>query len=79
MPVEDHPVHPKTKIDNSFRYGCNNLKRERGTYLFREFVGGSIAVKFIQNRMSLDCQYDSSETDPACEDCKHSKRKDEGN
>ena len=26
MPVEDHAVHEKTRIDDSHRYGCHNRK-----------------------------------------------------
>lgn len=69
MPVLDHPVHEKVKIGKDFRYGCFN-KKPRDSYLFREFVGGHIEVKFIEHRMSKECRYDMSLTDPACEGCK---------
>ena len=71
MPVIDHEVHEKVKINSStFRYGCFN-KRQYPNYLFREFVGNRIEVKYIEHRMSRECRYDKSLTDYACEGCEH--------
>jgi len=32
MPVDNHPVHERTKTDDSFRYGCNNHPKRGGGY-----------------------------------------------
>ena len=78
MPVDDHPVHESTKIDSSFRYGCNNRKRPSGGYYAPNRVYGfdgafTVELKWIRFRLSEPCQFDLAETDPGCADCRHKK------
>jgi len=76
MAVLTHEVHEKVKIDINKPYGCHGfgnrykgyLVQERsyrndGTYVLRD--------KFIEYRMSHECRYDMSLTDPRCENCKN--------
>ena len=75
MPVDDHPVHEKTKIGKDFRYGCHNHKPfNKGYYapdrIYRPDGTFYIVQKFIPFVMSRNCKFDLSRTDPACRDCK---------
>lgn len=76
VPVDDHPVHEKTKITSDFRYGCHNHKpyakgyyapdreyRPDGTYYLR--------LVFIPHTMSARCKYDLNKNDSACKGCRH--------
>ena len=79
MPVEDHVVHEKVKIDSTFRYGCNSVRnpnrsmsgyhapdrryRPDGTYYQ--------VLTFIPHTNTTDCRsFALWDTDPACADCK---------
>lgn len=67
MPVIDHPVHEKTAIDKTHRYHCWNGERpKQGSIIHSEFSGESWPY-----RMSSECRYDLSVTDPSCSECKH--------
>lgn len=79
MPVEDHEVHEKVKIDDSFRYGCNSVRnpnREMKGYFApdrRYKPDGTFYV--VQTRipyvMSKPCRnFYLWDTDANCRDCK---------
>lgn len=75
MPVEDHPVHARTKITSNYRYGCHNgLRTSPGYYAEdRQYKTDGTFVRvlrFIENKMSRDCKYDNPR-DQHCEGCKH--------
>lgn len=79
MPVENHPVHEKTRIGADFRYGCHNRKDFASGYRAIDRVAGSNGYEAVWHMcsvvipftMSRDCQYDLSASDAACEGCKH--------
>ena len=68
MPVIDHDVDPSTQKGADFRYGCWNHQRAEGYWASTWSWHGKA---FIAHRMSLECRYDMSITDPNCTDCKH--------
>lgn len=79
MPVEDHPVHPKVRIDSTFRYGCHNREPYAEGYYAPDrhyFPDGRFEVRNVSiKRVSTDaCQYDRSQHDAACEGCKHKEQ-----
>lgn len=67
MPVVEHEVHTHGVRDDAHRYGCFNRKP------FREWCESSslMDASHWPFRMSRECRYDRSETDPACKGCKH--------
>lgn len=65
MPVLDHEVHPSTKVGPEYRYGCWNKPRPGNLVN----MGGKFGLRTF--RMSRDCRYDMSISDPNCTDCKH--------
>lgn len=67
MPVVDHQVHPHGVRDDGHRYGCFNRKPFKKTVVVEDWQG----VYRWPFRMSMECRYDRSETDPACAGCKH--------
>lgn len=78
MPVIDHGQHDSTKKDSqAHRYGCWNRPDEFEPYTivqdgWRVFGADLIPRRAeIEFRMSHECRYDRSETDPACAGCKH--------
>ena len=81
MPVEDHPVHSSTRIDDTFRYGCHNRNERTEAYYAQQRVAGTDGYKptwwleriRIPFRMSRDCRYDMATTDLACSGCKWRK------
>jgi hypothetical protein len=58
-------------------YGCYNREIEKGYYaparLYRANGSFVMCAKYILHRMSTDCKYDKSATDPRCAGCKHIK------
>lgn len=76
MPVLDHEVHPSVKVGPAHRYGCWNRNGHAPGYFAprrRFFSNGSFEMGcvFVPDRMSQECRYDMSLTDPNCTDCKH--------
>lgn len=74
MTVPDHPVHPRTKINDSFRYGCNNSERKPGyTTHVRHYYGNSFFMveQYIEDVMSKVCHVPPG--NPACEGCMKEK------
>lgn len=79
MAVIDHAVHDKVKIAEDKPYGCHNGDRDcKGYYAPQRFSGSDgykpmfryEAVR-VPHRMSKECRYDMSLTDPRCNGCKH--------
>lgn len=73
-PVDDHPVHEKTKIGKDFRYGCHDHKPfSKGYYapdrVYKPDGTFYLIQTFIPFVMSRACKYDLK-NDPACRDCK---------
>lgn len=77
MPVDDHPIHPSTQKGDDFRYGCWNGDREFLGYTAPnrqlDLVTGEFVLYalWIDHKMSRDCRFDMSDTDPNCRGCKH--------
>lgn len=81
MPVVDHEVHPHGVRDDGHRYGCHNRpdEFEPAVWLQDGWMPAVIdgeptrlpRMIDIEFRMSNECRYDRSETDPACAGCKH--------
>mgnify|MGYP000426815691 CR=1 FL=1 len=86
MPVEDHEIHPMTRVGSDFRYGCHDKPRRRLKYqvkngfkLIHAGAGNYESVqmwKTIEDVGSIDCHTDKHDfalgkPDPACEGCKH--------
>jgi hypothetical protein len=80
MPVIDHPVHEKTKIDSTYRYGCFNRKGYAEGYRAPNRYQTSdgytavfkIEAKFIPFTMSRECitaKTGWAKNDPACQGC----------
>lgn len=78
MPVEDHDVHEKVKVDHTFRYGCNSLRnpnRSMGEYyspdrVYRPNGTFYVILRNNEHRMSKSCRnFYLWDTDPACEGC----------
>ena len=81
MPVDDHPVHPSTKVGPDWRYGCWNREEYTEAYSAPNRRSGANGYEptfwmervRIPFRMSRPCQYDLSATDWMCEGCKRRK------
>lgn len=75
-PVDDHPVHEKTKIGSDFRYGCYNRKPFADGYYAKDRIyrgNGTFyeVLTYIKHVNTTECQYDRYATDPACAGCTH--------
>lgn len=79
MAVIDHAVHKKVKIAADKPYGCHNREWDSKGYYAPNRMAGSDGYKpmfryeavRIPHRMSQECRYDMSLTDPRCGGCKH--------
>ena len=79
MPVEDHPVHPSTRIDEAFRWQCNNRPPFAKGYMAPDgyapaYAGATqmhVQMKFVRHEMTTTCQNDIRATDAGCRGCKH--------
>lgn len=78
MPVEDHPVHEKTRIGKDFRYGCFDRDEYNKGYWAPDRVWGddgqfTVGLKWIPYKMSRGCltaETGQALTDPNCQGCK---------
>ena len=75
MPVDDHPVHPKTKRAADAVYGCHNRKPFSTGYMAPDRVykpDGTyhIILRRIPFAMSQLCKYDLWHSDWGCLECK---------
>lgn len=83
MPVDDHPVHPKTIRADGTLWGCNTSRpgytgRKPGYwapagYVLREVHDGMAVVeplaKWVKDTSSLECHTTTRFDDPACKGC----------
>ena len=74
MPVEDHEVHEKVKIESDKPYGCHSKPRTETGYQApdrRYKPDGTFYVvqTKIFNKMSKPCRYDKYQEDPRCTAC----------
>lgn len=80
MPVEDHEVHPSTKVGKDYRYGCFNREPYNDAYYAMQRCAGTDGYKptwwfervRIPFRMSKQCMTAATgwaATDPFCEGC----------
>ena len=73
MPGLDHAVSEMTKRSDDQPYGCANQPRKDGFYATDRVYhpGGTynLAPVLIEDRMSKECRYDHSLTDPRCVTC----------
>lgn len=73
MPVDDHPVHEKTRIAADTIYGCHNRQPFAAGYYapdrrYRPDGMFHTVQKRITHELSRDCKYDQP-NDPRCGDC----------
>lgn len=81
MPVIDHPIHPSTVKDDSFRYGCHTRPAKFKPFYWapqrRYFPDGSFDMVSVRVpfRMSHDCHSDGENglgrEDTGCSGCPH--------
>lgn len=80
MPVDDHPVHPRTIQGAGAQYGCHSDKRPNGmaagyyaeTRVYTPDGMFSKKLIWIPHNMSTECKYDTP-GDPCCQGCKQAK------
>ncbi len=71
MPVEDHPVHPHT-IGSERYEACQRKVRTDGYWArngSHKTAPPADTWIFVQDKMSVECRYDMSLTDPKCSGC----------
>lgn len=66
MPVLEHEIHPSVKVGPEHRYGCWNRPRPEKLVNLGGFNSG-----LRINRMSRECRFDMSLSDPNCSGCAH--------
>lgn len=71
MPVDDHAVHPMTKIGADYRYGCHNKPRP----VVGDRVVSYFSGEFWKYAFSTECKYDYSTEDAKCSGCRHILKK----
>lgn len=76
---DNPPVHEKTKIDDGFRYGCNNHLSRKGSFYYapnrRYNVDGSYANEIVMVKTDW-IEYEScpaAHDHIGCTDCKYNK------
>lgn len=76
MPVVEHEVHQHGIRDAEHRYGCwdrlsfkNWFRAQDGWWHDGSELVGKSAM--VPHRLSTDCRYDRSLSDPACRGCRH--------
>jgi len=72
-PVIEHPVHESGIRLSDARYGCFNRKSFQSKYVVmdRDVYTLESKLRILDFRMSTDCRYDKSLSDPKCFGCKH--------
>ena len=76
MPVLDSNPHDLTKLTEATPYGCKDREHKRFYALHqREYSEDgytyTMVNTIVDHRMSRECRYDRSLTDPRCRTCKH--------
>ena len=82
MPVDDHPVHEKTKINSDWRYGCHNHLGRKGAGYWapnrRYNPDGSFAIEYVWIATEW-IEYDlcpAAHNHQGCTDCIHKGKTD---
>lgn len=78
MPVDDHPIHERTREGVDARWGCWGRERYADGYFApnRAYRPDGLFVdmpKWIENGNSKTCKNDISATDPKCAGCRNRK------
>lgn len=74
MPVVEHEVHPHGVRDVDHRYSCFDRPDQFEPVVWMPDgwnLDGTRRMASLRFRMSNECRYNRSETDPACKGCKH--------
>ena len=72
MPVLTHDTHERTRIGSDFRYGCHNKPRRRDPIFVKSgYDLDGLRWSWVPDAGSLECRYDMSLKDFACEGCQH--------
>lgn len=77
MPVDDHPVHEKTKTGLDWRYGCNNHGHRKGAAYYapdRIYRPDGTFYTVLSRIVTEWIEYDSCPAyheHQGCEGCKH--------
>lgn len=77
MPVEDHPVHERTKIGADFKYGCFNHPSRKGASYYAPNRIYRPNGTFLIVQEKIETEWIEYETCPAkhdhqgCLDCVH--------
>lgn len=81
MPVDDHPVHEKTKTGPDWRYGCNNHKPRKGNAYYAPDRLYRPDGTFYTVLTRIQTEWIEYESCPAyhnhqgCKECKHGSDK----
>lgn len=77
MPVDDHPIHPRTIRADGTLWGCNNAKRADGYWASNGYKMAQIGecghkvvlsqMIWVKNSSSTVCHSPVRHDDPACE------------
>lgn len=76
-PVDDHPVHEKTKIGADWRYGCNNHGSRKGAIYYAPNRVYDDEGKFTVELKDIKTEWIEYDVCPAkhdhqgCQDCQH--------
>lgn len=80
MPVDDHPVHPRTIRTDGTLWGCNNAKRSAGYWAPDGHKMAQVGecghkvvlpqMKWVVDTSSVVCHSPVRFDDPACKGCK---------
>lgn len=75
MPVEDHPVHERTRRPEGAKYGCFNRTPFNPHYLTKAgfSADGRQLFRQVPHVLSNERRYDRQETDASCGGCKWQK------
>lgn len=76
MPVDDHPVHPKTIQAAGTKYGCNNHKRKPSHYyapnrIYRNDGTFINTIKKIRTEWIEYAECPAGSNHPGCDGCIH--------
>ena len=80
MPVLTHEIHPSTVMPANYRHGCFNREVKDGyaaqngyaeiRVIDDDTAYAQVKLCWVPHRLSTECRFDHSLTDPACAGCK---------
>lgn len=72
MPVEDHPVHERTRLAAEAKHGCFNRPPFKSHYLSKAgfSADGRQLFKRTPHVLSTECVTARTTDDPRCEGCR---------